>query len=131
MEYNEFIEGNDLVYNMNSSSILLIFTNKPDIVGYRGIMTTKFFEYLGTTRPILISPDNADELSETAKNISCGLVSSDVSEIETFIADKYMEWQNNKYTASCIEYDKVKPFSRQYGAEELRHIIDNQQPNRY
>jgi hypothetical protein len=131
MEYNEFVEGDDLVYNMNSSSILLIFTNKPDIIGYRGIMTTKFFEYLGTTRPILISPDNADELSETAKNISCGLVSSDVGEIETFIADKYMEWQNNKHTASCIEYDKVKPFSRRYGTEALRHIIDNQQPNRY
>lgn len=123
MGYKKFVFAADLVEKMNESSILLIFSNKPYVLDYQGIMTTKFFEYLGTGRPILITPDNDDELSMTAKSISCGLVSSDTADIEAFIIDKYNEWQAAKYVASTLTAEDRDRFSRRQGADLMKKII--------
>ena len=90
---------------------------------YHGIMTTNFFEYPGTGRPILITPDNDDELSMTAKSISCGLVSSDTADIEAFIMDKYNEWQAAKYVASTLTAEDRDRFSSRQGADLMEKII--------
>lgn len=42
MSYKKFVFAADLVEKMNESSILLIFSNKPYVLDYHGIMTTKF-----------------------------------------------------------------------------------------
>ena len=93
------------------------------MLDYHGIMTTKFFEYLGTGRPILITPDNDDELSMTAKSISCGLVSSDTADIEVFIIDKYNEWRATKYVASTLTAEDRDRFSRRQRADLMEKII--------
>ena len=124
MGYKKFVFAADLVEKMNESSILLIFSNKPYVLDYHGIMTTKFFEYLGTGRPILITPDNGDELSMTAKSISCGLVSSDTADIEAFIIDKYNEWRATKYVTSILTAEDRDRFSRRQGADLMEKIIN-------
>ena len=123
MSYKKFVFAADLVEKMNESSILLIFSNKPYVLDYHGIMTTKFFEYLGTGRPILITPDNDDELSMTAKSISCGLVSSDTADIESFIIEKYNEWRATKYVASTLTAEDRDRFSRRQRADLMEKII--------
>lgn len=119
MEHCQFVANSEFAEAMAESSIVVIFSHNPKLKGYNGIMTTKFFEYLGAARPILITPDNHDELSATAKNIRCGLVSSDSEEIEHFILDKYAEWQATQTTKSGLtEYDRAK-FARLDGAKLL------------
>ncbi len=124
MMYEKFALGYDLVEKMNKSSILLIFSHNPDIVGYNGIMTTKFFEYIGVGRPILITPNNKDELSATAQNIKCGLVSSDIEEIESFILQKYSEWQIDHYVKNTTEAEQRVCFSRKKAADKVMEIVN-------
>lgn len=125
MTYEKFVLEYDLVKKMNESSILLIFSHNPDIVGYNGVMTTKFFEYIGAGRPILITPNNQDELSATAKNIKCGLVSSDIDEIESFILQKYNEWQIDHYVKNTMEAEQRECFSRKKAAYKVIEILNS------
>ncbi len=123
MEHNTMVANSEFVKAMAQSSIVVVFSHNPDLKGYNGIMTTKFFEYIGVARPILLTPDNHDELSATAKAIKCDLVSSDSIEIELFILNKYSEWKATKSTKSSVtETDRAK-FTRLNGAKRLTELF--------
>ncbi|MDR0829972.1 MAG: hypothetical protein LBN95_07665 [Prevotellaceae bacterium] len=123
VHFENFVTQQTLVSKMNRSAILLIFSNKVGTKGFLGIMTTKFSEYIGCNRPILCTPNNNDELAQTIDLINCGLVSSDVAEVEKFILEKYAEWQKNGYTKSTISPENREKFSRKNGAEMLEKIL--------
>ena len=123
MRYRKMIQGDILAKEMNQASILLIFSHNPKVSGYNGIMTTKFFEYVGASRPILLSPNNGDELSNTLENISAGIASSDILTIEKFILEKQKEWLNNRYVATHISEENRINFARYNGAKLLEKII--------
>lgn len=125
MRYNGYVLGNRLVEEMQKSSVLLIFSHNPEIYGYNGIMTTKFFEYVGVNKPILLSPNNRDELSEKLSEISAGLASSEVTEIEQFILKKQAEWQEKGYLSANISAENRSKFSRRNGAEKMLAIIED------
>ena len=123
MFFENFVFEDKLLFEMNNSAILLVLCNSASKKKYSGIMTTKFFEYIGVNRPILCTPNNNDELAETINSIGCGLVSSDVTEIENFILEKYQEWQKNDFTKSIINEEIRSRFSRKNGAEILEKLF--------
>jgi len=122
MNYNDFLPPENLPEEMSKSSILLSLcsSSKNQIFG---MMTTKFFEYIGINRPILCTPNNNDELSETINAIGCGLASSNVEEVENFILEKYAEWQKNGFTIGTISEENREKFSRKNGAEILEKLF--------
>ena len=124
MNYNDFLPQKNLSKEMSKSSILLSFCNS-DKNRIFGMMTTKFFEYIGVNRPILCTPNNNDELAETINAIGCGLVSSDVEEVENFILKKYAEWQQNGFTKGAVLAEIREKFSRKIGAEILENLFNN------
>lgn len=124
MRYNGYVSENRLVEEMQRSSVLLIFSHNPEIYGYNGIMTTKFFEYVGVNKPILLTPNNRDELSEKLLDISIGISTSNVSEIEAFVLDKQSEWQAKGYLSAGVSADIRYKYSRRIGAEHMLSLID-------
>ena len=86
-------------------------------------MTTKFFEALGTNRPVVCIPDNNDNLSHLIKETKCGLVSSDELEVEKFLIEKQEEWQQKKRTNSMLDETIRMNFSRKKGAETLEKLF--------
>lgn len=122
MEYKNFLPQENLPNEMNNSSILLSLCNSSKNQIF-GMMTTKFFEYIGVNRPILCTPNNNDELAETINAIGCGSVSSDVSEVENFIMEKYNEWQKNGFTQGSVSTENRKKFSRKNGAKILEKLF--------
>ena len=119
----DFVYKNELLFEMNNSSILVVLCNAANTQNFSGIMTTKFFEYIGVNRPILCTPNNNDELAETINAIGCGLVSSDVEEVENFILEKYAEWQKNGFTKGTVLEENREKFSRKNGAEILEKLF--------
>ncbi|MDR2684546.1 MAG: hypothetical protein LBB53_04095 [Prevotellaceae bacterium] len=122
MNYQSFIPHENLPEKMHESSIVLSLCNSKE-GGVFGMMTTKFFEYIGTNRPVLCTPNNSDELAQTISTIDCGLVSSDVSEVEKFILEKYAEWQQNGFTLGTVSAKDREKFSRKNGAEILEKLF--------
>ncbi len=124
-EYHEFIKTNELLTEMNKSSILVVLCNFATRKKYFGIMTTKFFEAVGVNRPVLCMPNNHDNLSEIIKQTNCGLVSSDNSEVETFLLDKFTEWKSIGTTIGTLDESVRMNYSRRKGAEILENLFLN------
>jgi len=122
MQLNDLISPEKVPQEMNKSSILLLVENDNNQQTF-GIFGTKIFEYIGVNRPILCTPDNKGDLAGILREINCGLVSSDVTEIETFILEKYDEWQKNGFTKGTVLPEKREKFSRKNGTEILEKIF--------
>ena len=127
VSYEKQVANEQYVLELNKNSILLVLCNSSNNKKYSGIMTTKFFEYIGVNRPILCTPNNNDELAETINAIGCGLVSSDVEEVENFILKKYAEWQQNGFTKGTVSAEIREKFSRKIGAEILENLFENEE----
>jgi hypothetical protein len=123
VECNDFISPEKLSEEMNKSAISLVLCNVESEKKYFGIMTTKFFEAVGTNRPVLCIPNNNDNLSRIIQETACGLVSSDVSEIEIFLSDKFAEWKKNNRVAGLLTDEVRMNFSRKKGAEILENLM--------
>ena len=122
MQFKNLISPEKVPLAMNKSSILLLVENDENQKAY-GIFGTKIFEYIGVNRPVLCTPDNKGNLAEILKEIDCGLVSSDATEIENFVLEKYAEWQKNGFTKGTVSEENRKNFSRKNGAEILEKIL--------
>lgn len=125
MEFHDFIPPELLPDEMNKSSILLVLVNAVETTNYFGIMTTKFFEALGTNRPVVCIPDNKDNLSELIQETYCGLVSSNAGEVEKYLLGKFQEWQNSGRTEGTLAEELRLDFSRKKGAETLENLFIN------
>jgi glycosyltransferase involved in cell wall biosynthesis len=123
MSYEKQVENEQYVLELNKNSVLLVLCNSASEKKYSGIMTTKFFDYIGVNLPILCTPNNNDELAGTINEIGCGLASSDVVEVENFIMEKYAEWQKNGFTKGTILVENREKFSRKNGAEILEKLF--------
>lgn len=123
MHYNAFVSPNEMITEMNKSAVLLTLSNIQTKQQYFGIMTTKFFESIGVNRPILCIPDNKDTLSELIMDSNCGLVSSDVSEIEKYLLANMAQWQKEGRTSGYLSDTERMNFSRRNGAEILENIL--------
>jgi hypothetical protein len=122
-QYFNFVKPDDLVFEMNNSSILLTLSSISSKKRYFGIMTTKFFEAIGVNRPILCIPDNKDNLSKLIKESKCGLVSSDIGEIEEFLLENFAVWKSNGHTIGSLNDTVRLSFSREKGAEILENLF--------
>ena len=123
IEYHNFVKPENLQTEMNKSSILLVLCNIATKKKYFGIMTTKFFEAIGANRPILCIPNNNDNLSELMIQTNCGLVSSETSEIEAFLLNKFIEWKETGHTNGTLKESVRMNFSRKKGAEILEKLF--------
>lgn len=130
MEYHQFIQPDELPAGLNSSSVLLVLCNDAASKKFFGMMTTKFFEAIGTDRPILCTPNNHDTLAQVIEETRCGLVSSDVEEIEGFLQEKFLEWKQTGKTKGTVEESVRMSFSRKKGAETLEKIFQDNLKNK-
>jgi hypothetical protein len=111
---------------LNESSILLLLTNKSsETGGPRGIMGTKFFEYLAVEKPILCVRNDEACMEETINSARAGLAAATIEEVEHFIMEKYTEWEQHKYTRQQVNRSLIQPFSRKYQAEQFAMLFES------
>ena len=122
-EINGFVKLTEVPRILNESSIALVFTNKTEENGTKGIMTTKFFEALGCRRPILCVKSDEDLLEQTIKKTNSGVAAKTVKEAEDFIVEKYEEWKSNGSTKQDVHEDGFA-FSRKQQAEQYLEILN-------
>jgi glycosyltransferase involved in cell wall biosynthesis len=125
IDYYELIAHSEIPHLLNSSSILLLLTNKAtEISGPQGIMTTKLFEYLAVEKPILCVQNDEGCLEATLKSTQSGLAASTGEEVARFIMEKYQEWLRNGYTRQSVNREAMQQFSRRVQAGEFVKIFE-------
>ena len=108
---------------LNEASILLLLTNKHE-TGSKGIMTTKYFEYLAVEKPVLCIRNDEDCLEKSIKETQSGIAASNVEQVEKFILEKYEEWKQNGFTHQKVNRQIVEQFSRKEQAKQFVDIFE-------
>ena len=101
------------------SSIMVVLTSKTA----KGMMTTKFFEALGSEKPVLCVPDDEGSLAEVIRQTNAGITADTVDEIEAFILNKYAEWQAQGYTRQAVDLQAKAAFSRLEQSKQMEELL--------
>jgi len=124
MIHKGYVSASKIPLVLNSSSILLILTNKAGRGGPKGAMTTKFFESLAVEKPILCVRSDESYLAEAIEETNAGLSATSVDEVCDFLTHHYQEWKHKGSTSSSIDRSKLQSYSRKEQAGQFAHIFD-------
>lgn len=103
IELHGYIPNSDIPNLLNKANVALVLTSPSN----KGVLTTKFFEALGTATPVLCVPSDRGELASLIHSTHAGLASSDPDEILQFLRHPHAEIENSE------------KYSRQYQTERL------------
>lgn len=111
-------EAMHLIYN---SHLLLL-------IEFKDAFTTKVFEYLTSSRPILalISTGELEKFLNEYSDNSCIITSGDIEEISNSIVRFYNKWEDNEenYCKSCRNMKFMDNFNREKLTKELIYILE-------
>lgn len=121
MNYHAYVPLEHVPEILRQASILLVLSNKATTSGAHGIMTTKFFEALGVEKPVLCVRSDEECLANVINQTNAGLAATNVEEIQTFICEKYHEWQQNGFTRQAVI--NKEQFSREKQAQQFEQLF--------
>ena len=125
VEFNEYLSADSIPLLLNSSSILLVLSNISNKIGPKGVLTTKFFEYLGVEKPVLCVRSDESILEEMIKKSNAGVAARTVEEAYDFIREKFEEWKEKGYTTVQVNQKYKKQFSRKEQAIQFAGIFES------
>lgn len=125
LECMPFVKATVIPEILHQSNILLMLTNKSDSNGQQGIMTTKFFEYLGTGRPILLTRSDESFLEQALLEAKAGIAARTVDDAYNFIKEKHTEWQKNGFTTGTTDERVIFKYSRKEQAHQFVRIFNS------
>jgi glycosyltransferase involved in cell wall biosynthesis len=126
-EYNSFygsVPAKDIPKVLNSSSVLLLLTNKSGNGGPNGIMTTKFFEALAVRKPILCVRGDEGTLEEAINKTRSGLSAHNVKEVHAFLKERFLSWQTGNPVSDKFNNEEIIKYSRSEQALQFISIFE-------
>lgn len=124
MEMKGFVPASEIPRLLNSSSVLLILTNKSTGNGPKGVMTTKLFESLAVGKPILCIRNDEGVLEKTLIETRAGIAASNVDDVCSFLNDALLQWQKDGYTSSAIRTETIEQYSRKGQAQQFIQLFN-------
>lgn len=105
---------------LSRSSVQLLLTSSAS----KGVMTTKFFEYLASRKPILCVPRDDGTIAEIINQLNCGEFASSPEEVCDFLKRQYLAWQRKGNTSVNIPENKLIEFRRDTQAGQFATILN-------
>lgn len=119
--FHDFIPTNQVPHILNESSLLLVFSNLATSQTANGILTTKFYEYLGVEKPVLCVRSDEGQLAKLIELTGIGVAAENRKQAEKFIIKQYRQWENQDYTHVEINPIVKEEYSRQ---RQTDYLID-------
>jgi hypothetical protein len=91
---------------------------------YGGVLTGKFFEYLGATQPIVVLINGAQdiEFEQIMNELNAGLVAYNdrsYAELRAFILSNFEHWQQQGFVQKTIHLDRLRALNWAAAAEKF------------
>lgn len=94
------------------------------LMGEKGVLTGKLFEYLAARRPILCYPGDDDCVDETLKETNAGVVCRTEQEAYAQIASWYKEWKQSGTVSYAGMESAINSYSRTDQARAFADIMN-------
>lgn len=104
---------------ISNSAICVVFSSQKTT----GVMTTKFFEYIGAGRPVLVVESDQGSLEETVIESGCGCAARSLQDAVEFLGDKISEWHRTGWVKPTANMDFVQRASREYQARQFEKLL--------
>jgi len=92
---------------------------------YKGMYSTKIFEYLGAKRNILIAPSDKDVLSTLIKSTNAGKIADTVEEMKVHLTGWFNEWKDQRVTTYYGKEKTIREYTLASQISALVTIIKN------
>jgi glycosyltransferase involved in cell wall biosynthesis len=121
IDFFDYVDYSQVPRLLQRTSIALVLTNLSGIKGPKGVLTTKFFDYLGAERPVLCVRSDEGILEDTITKANIGISARTVDEAYNFILEKWNEWESSGYTHVKVN----QPFKVQYSRKaQAKQFVD-------
>lgn len=90
--------------------------------GVRGVLTTKFFEYMASGRPILCYPTSIEGISPVLQSTGTGLSCESPDEVKQTLLRWFEQWQETGDIPLSRNTEEVERFSRPVQAKQLAEL---------
>ena len=120
-EFFPFVPLREVPKLYERASCLLLLSAKSGPNGTHGVMTTKFYEYLASNRPILCVRSDEECLEAAIKETNSGCAARNVEEAENYLLTLYHEWQTSGVTPGTTIENKLSLYSR---ATQARQFVE-------
>lgn len=111
----------EIPHLISKSCINLVLTNR----GIKGVMTTKFFEYLAVRRPILCVPGDGGDLDEVIAKTKSGFTGSNSQDVCDYIKSIYVQWKSSERVLPAIDSVGIEKYSRKTMTQKLAALLDS------
>ena len=128
IDFFDYVDYNQIPELLKRTSIALVLTNFSGNRGPKGVLTTKFFDYLGAERPVLCVRNDEGILEETIKKANIGISARTVKEAYNFILEKWNDWEGNSFTTVQVNQEFKKQFSRRAQAKQFVDLFEEVVP---
>ena len=105
---------------MQEAAVLLM----PAFPQHRGTYSAKIFDYLGSERPILLTPADSGLLSALIRKEQAGYIASTPEEVSQFLAKAYKLWKKEGHYTHSKRTSSLTPYSRRYQVHKMAQYID-------
>lgn len=105
------------------SSICVVLSNKAYGAGPKGMMTTKFFEIVGTEKPLLLVRSDEAHLEAAIRETNAGAAARTTDEAIAFIREVYQQWKVQGYTHQAVNKAAVQLFNREAESAQFEQLL--------
>jgi glycosyltransferase involved in cell wall biosynthesis len=124
IDFFDYVGFQDVPGLLHKCSIALVLSNIADENGPKGVLTTKFYDYLGAERPVLCVRSDEGILEDTIRKANVGVAARTADEAYHFILKKWNEWNENGFTTVMVNQDFKQQFSRKNQAKQFAGIFE-------
>jgi hypothetical protein len=103
-----------------ASSVLLLLT----VMGQKGVLTGKLFDYLGARRPILAVPDDNGDVASLLRRTGAGLTANTPEQIARVLTDWHGQWQKTGQVQLPRNEEAIAYYSRRNQTKRLAGMLD-------
>lgn len=123
-EFLPFVPLSEVPKLYKRASCLLLLSAKSGPNGTHGVMTTKFYEYLASNRPILCVRSDEECLEAAIKATNAGCAARTVDEAKIYLSSLYDEWSSKGMTRGTTDETRLTPYSRETQSRQFVELFD-------
>lgn len=114
------IPKKEVITIQNNSDLLLMVSHE----GFKGVPSSKMYEYIGLKKRVLVYPNDFDIVEETMNDLEIGIICSDEEDIYLKLLALIIEKQKLETSEFKFDQDKINFYSRKNQTKELAKLLD-------